>query len=138
MSWNGSERREHKRAGIKGCTLQYKSARCFGLFSSLSNRYLILNICQDGLCFISKEDIKEGNRLLFSFTAPLLNSSAINAKGLVIWAKKSPQYEAYRCGIKFISMGHSAEKKLRFILDNALLDQIDIPTRIYLKEVDKL
>jgi len=138
MSWDGAERRNYKRAGIKGCTLQYKSAKCFGLFSTLSNRYLVLNIGQAGLCFISKEAVNEGDKLLFSITAPLLNSNAINLKGLVIWAKKSSQYEAYRCGIKFTSISNHAIKKLKFILDNALLDQIDIPTGIYLKEVDKL
>lgn len=138
MTWDGVEKRQHKRLGIKGCTLQYKSAKCLGIFSIVSNRYLVLNISPIGLSFISKEELQPMDTLFLSVTAPLLNGEIIRLKGRVIWIKESPQYHAYRTGIEFINTARRARQRLKIILDNALLDQIDLSTRVYLKEVDKL
>lgn len=138
MTWDAVERRKHKRLGIKGCIVQYKSAKCFGIFSMLSNRYLVLNISPIGLSFISKEEFELGDKLFLFVTAPLLNGNIIRVNGRVIWTKESPQYHAYRIGIKLLSPVRRARQRLKIILDNALLDQINISTRVYLKEIDKL
>ncbi|MBI4835287.1 MAG: PilZ domain-containing protein [Planctomycetes bacterium] len=138
MAWSGSERRENKRFGVKGCSIQYKHTKLFGLLGSFSNRYLVLNISPTGLSFISKEEIHTGDKISLLITAPLLENGEINLKGEVVWVKKSEQHQAYRNGVKFIDPSKKAKLKLRLILDNALLDQIDISTRVYLKEVNKL
>jgi c-di-GMP-binding flagellar brake protein YcgR len=138
MIWDGTEHRRHKRVGVKGCTVQYKLTRWFGLFSSFSNRYLVLNISQGGLSFISKEEINPGTKIYLLINAPLLNNHGITITGVVVWSKKSAQMDAYRLGIKFTRLSKRASQRLRIILDNALLDHIDISTKVYLKEVDKL
>lgn len=132
------EQREHKRFGVKGCTMQYKSGRLFGLFSTISKRYLVLNISPTGLHFISKEELKPGQRILININAPLLDDEPIRAAGRVIWTKESTQHQAYRVGVTFRRLSHTARTRLKLILDNALLDKIDISTRMYLKEVEKL
>ena len=138
MTWDGKERRARKRFGIKGCTVQYKSAELFGLFSALSPRYLVLNICQEGLHFISREEIPIGKKLILFINAPLLDDNLITVKSRTIWTRKSKEHNAYRTGIVFMGLSQQSKNRLKLILDNALLDKIDLSTRVYLKEVEKL
>ncbi|MEK7448239.1 MAG: PilZ domain-containing protein [Planctomycetota bacterium] len=138
MSWNGIEQRQHKRFGVKSCIVQYKPAGFFGLFSTTSPRYLVLNIGQNGLNFISHEELYPGQSFLLFINAPLLDDEFIKITGRVVWVKKSVEYNAYRTGLVFKKLFPRAQTKLKLILDNALLDKIDISTRVYLKEVEKL
>ena len=138
MVWDGIERRRLKRFGLKGCTVQYKPARWWELFSLLSDRYLVLNISQGGLHFIAEEELTPGKQILLEITAPVLSSGVAHTLARVVWTKKSEQHNAYHIGVEFLKMSKQSRVRLKLILDNALLDQIDISTKIYLKEVDKL
>jgi hypothetical protein len=138
MAWDGVERRKAKRYGIKNCTLQYKSAYCLGLFSTLSEKYLVLDISPNGLHFITKTKPKEKASLLLTITAPLLNDRNIHLTGRVVWIKKSPELDVYRTGVVITGISDTHRNRLKLILDNAVLDKIDLSTRIYLKEVEKL
>lgn len=138
MVWDGVERRRHKRYGVKGCTVQYKSARFFGLFSNTSERYLVLNISQGGLHFITKDTFQEGIRLLLNINAPLLGEEIIRSRGRIVWVNKSTEINAHRVGIELTGPGNKDRIRLKLLLDNAILEKIDLTTRIYLKEVEKL
>lgn len=140
MTWDKKERRRHKRYGVKDCTVQYKLVPLLGLefLINISERYLVLNISQGGVHFITKEEFKERARVLLIIKAPLLKDEIIRVSGRVVWTRKSTDANAYHVGVEFVSMGKSNRNRLRVLLDNAVLDKIDLSTRIYLKEVEKL
>ncbi len=138
MSADNKERRRHKRYGIKGCTVQYKPASLLRFFNLPSERFLVLDLSPHGVHFITKESFKKGTKLLLNISAPLLKDEIIQAKGHVVWIKKSKELDAYSIGLEFTSLSKPDQNRLKFLVDNAVMDKIDVSTRIYLKEVEKL
>ncbi|MFH1231762.1 MAG: PilZ domain-containing protein, partial [Planctomycetota bacterium] len=85
MTKSGEERRVHKRYTIMGCTIQYKPDTFFIFFSKTSKKYMVLDISQSGIQFVTREKFKEQTRLLLNIIAPTLNKETINIKGRVVW-----------------------------------------------------
>lgn len=137
MPWDGVERRRKKRYGVKDAIVRYKKAGLFSFISASSPKYLLLNVSELGLSFISKEQLAEGQGLVLTVTAPRVHGT-IHARGRVIWVKKSDNQEAYRIGVEFASVRGRSRDLLKSLLDSAVVDSVEISTRVYLKELDKL
>ncbi len=131
------ERRRKKRFGVKGCTVRYRRTGFAGFFAEPSPRYLVLNISEQGLHFISKEEIKEGESYTLLIDAPGMQEP-VEAAGRVVWIRKSAEFNAFRVGIEFNSVRAADKPRLKALLDNAVLDKIDMATKMYLKEIQKL
>lgn len=137
MPWDGVERRKHKRYGVRGSTIRYKSGGILAFLNSASSRYLILNMSEGGLHFISKEPLKVGQKIHLTLEAPSLEGT-VKGRGIVVWVRKSEEHHAYRVGLRFTRFDERSRFRLRHILDNAILERVDITTKIYLKEIEKL
>lgn len=137
MSWDGVERRRKKRYGVKDAVVRYKRSGLFSFIAAFSPKYLLLNVSELGLNFISKEPLTEGQGLALAITAPRVHGT-IHARGRVVWVKKSDQQEAYRIGVAFESVRGRSRELLKSLLDSAVVDSVEISTRVYLKELDKL
>lgn len=137
MSWDGVERRDKKRFGVKGSTVQHRSAGVLGWFENFSPRYLILNMSESGLHFITKNELKEGAVLALRIQAPPLEEP-IGARARVIWCRKSSEHNAFRVGMQFTALSADERLRLKGVLDNAILDKVDMTTRQFLKEIEKL
>ncbi len=136
MTWDGKERRGKKRYGVKGAVVQYKKASPLSLFTAASGKYLVLNLSETGLEFMTKEPVAEGKRLNFYLEAPKVHGT-IRAGGRVIWVKQSQNQEAYRVGASLKLSGRS-RSLVKAVLDNAVIDSVEISTRVYLKEIERL
>lgn len=136
MSWDGKERRAKKRYGVKGAVVRYKPASPLSFLSSGSPRYLVLNLSETGLEFMTKEPIEEGRKLKFALEAPRIQGT-IRGAGRVIWVKPSKNREACRVGASIRLTGRSLSL-VRAILENAVIDSVEISTRVYLKEIERL
>jgi hypothetical protein len=62
----------------------------------------------------------------------------VRAKGRVIWSRKSDQLDAYHVGVEFTGLSGRSRHVLKLMLDGALLENVDISTRVYMKEIEKL
>jgi c-di-GMP-binding flagellar brake protein YcgR len=136
MAWDGVERRGRKRYGVKDAIVRYKK----GLLSFLapaSQKYLVLNLSETGLEFITKEQVHEGRKLTVLVSAPPVRGT-VHARGRVIWIRKSQEQDAFRVGLEFTSISDRSRAYLKALLDSAVVDSIEISTRVYLKELDKL
>lgn len=135
--WGSSERRGKRRYGLKGCSVSYKKGGLLSILDTGSPKYLVLNVSEGGLHFIAKDDLKLGKTLQVCIEAPGLEDG-IRIRGKVAWCQKSKEHDAFRVGIEFRGMSRKASVRLRNMLDNAVLDKIDITTRLYLKEIERL
>lgn len=133
MSWDGNERRQTQRYGVKRLGIQYSS----GLFSGFSEKYLVLNISEGGLYFMTKKPIKEGKRLKVRLDTSEL-AGPISASVAVVWTQKSAEHDAYKIGCRFAGLGGRALARLRELLEKTVLSKIDVTTGIYLREVERL
>jgi hypothetical protein len=137
MPWDGIERRRKKRYGIQGCTVEFKRRHPLDFLKNYSRKHLVLNMSELGCCFITKEHFREGNKLRMKITAPGVSGSII-ATGRVVWSRKSENIDAYRIGVEFFTMDDNSKKRMKIMLDNAVLESVEVSTRIYLKEIEKL
>ncbi|MHC4605388.1 MAG: PilZ domain-containing protein [Planctomycetota bacterium] len=137
MDWEGKERRGKKRYGIKSSTVRYRRGGLFSMLHPASPRYLLLNVSESGCHFITKEEIAVGEGVQLTLEAPKM-SGTIRAKGDVVWCHRSEEINAFRVGIRFSSLGSPARGLLKKLLDNAILENVEISTRVYLKEIQKL
>ncbi len=137
MVWDGAERRRKKRYGIKDAIVRYKRAGLFSFIRGTSQKYLLLNICELGLGFITKEPVRENEDLVLYVSGPRVFGT-IRATGRVVWVKKSEHQEAYRVGVEFYGIRGRALDPLKTLLESAVIDSVEISTRVYLKEIDKL
>ena len=136
MAWDGRERRKQKRYGLHDSLIRFKKSGWGTFFRPFSPRYLLLNFSKKGCHFISREDLFPD--LMLSFRIEVPDRCVVNAKGRVVWSRKSDQLDAYRIGVRFTRMTGRAEMILQKLLDSALLENIDITTKVYLKEIEKL
>jgi len=135
--WDGNERRAHTRYGVKDSSVSYRKGGLFAFLNAFSPKYLVINISQGGLYFISQEQLKPGTRLSLVVEAPLA-AVPMRAQGRVVWNRKSAGHEAWRTGVQFTRMADRSLKILKHVLDNTVIKRVDISTGIYLKEIEKL
>ena len=136
MGWDGRERRKEKRYGLRDSLVRFKKSGLGAFFRAYSPRYLLLNFSNKGCHFISREDLFPETSLCLRIEVP--EKAVVSVTGDVVWSKKSDQLDAFRIGVRFTRVGGRAEKVLQKLLDSALLENIDITTKVYLKEIDKL
>lgn len=137
MSWQGADRRKFHRYGVKGSLVQFRRGGALGFLNPLSKRHIILNLSEGGLLFISREPFEEGERLSVSLHAPGMEEPVV-AKMRVAWQRRSAEFDAYRIGLEFVRLSAVSRRALQSLLQNAVLDKIEITTRVYLKELEKL
>lgn len=137
MAEASDERRRKKRFGVKGCTIRYRRTGFTGFFEEYSARYLVLNISEQGAHFITKDEAKEGQAFSFQIDAPGLDGP-IEGQSKVVWVRKSAEFSAFRVGMEITSLRKADQPRLKSLLDNAVLDKIDMATKMYLKEIQKL
>lgn len=138
MIWDGIERRTKKRYGIRNSTVRYrKGSGPLALLAGQSPTYLLLNVSEQGCHFISKEQIPPGTMVSLTIDAPRLPRT-IPLAGRVIWTQKSAEVDAFRTGVTFTRVPGKAKPILKTLLDNAILDNVEISTRVYMKEVERL
>lgn len=135
--WNGMERRNRKRYGIRGSTIQYRKGGLLAALAPVSARYLLLNVSETGCNFITKDPLSAGQPLSLTVACPNLDSP-IGGHGRVTWVRKSPEFDAFHVGVEFTKMAPAARAALRSVLDTAVLEKVEITTRIFLKEIEKL
>ena len=137
MSWDGTERRNIKRYGVKDSSVQYCRSGLFSFFRNYSDRYLLLNISENGLHFITKDELSTGDGYNFHIQFRSLGYP-LRISGRVVWTRKSIEHDAYRTGIQITGISVKSRRVLRHILDNTLLDNVKISTGTYLKEIKRL
>lgn len=137
MAWDMVERRGKRRYGVKGSTVQHRKAGALGFLENYSPRYLILNLSETGLHFITKDVLKEGSLHALRIQAPPLDDP-IGVKARVVWCRKSTEHDAFRVGMAFVSLREGERLRLRGVLDNAILDKVDMTTKQFLKEIERL
>jgi hypothetical protein len=137
MGWKEEERRGKKRYGIKNSTVRYRRGGVLSVLRTSSPKYLLLNVSETGCHFITREELPVGDGVSLSLEAPKMAGN-IRAKGEVIWCHRSEEINAYRVGIRFSTLGGSSRALLKKLLDSAILENVEISTRVYLKEIQKL
>ena len=137
MSWEGQEKRQAKRYAIKGITVRYRKGRLLSFLRPPSPRYLLLNFSQTGCHFITRDALEPGDRLRLSIEAPKMRGS-IGAFAKVVWCRKSQELNAYRVGVRFASLKARSRLLLKNLLDSAILENVEISTKVYLKEIERL
>ena len=137
MPWNGQDRRGKKRYGIKDAIVQYKKASVISFLAPPSQRYLVLNLSPNGMAFMTRQAMTEGQRLSVRINAPRL-PGAIRAYGRVAWVRQTREQDAYRVGVEFTRVSSRARSLLKALLDWSVVDSIEISTRVYLKDLEKL
>lgn len=136
-TWDGQERRKKKRFGVRGCTVRYKSGGLFSFLSMWGDKFLSLNLSESGVHFICRDPLAEGKSLALCLEAPQLGDR-IQAKGRVVWCRKSQEHDAHHVGVEFTSISKPNRTRLKILLDNAVLEKIEITTKVYLKEIERL
>jgi len=130
--------RDHSRYRVKGGMVRYKPVHFLGLFSKPSKMHLILDVSQDGIQFVTREEFKEQAMLSLDISAPFLNEEVIHTQGQVAWVRKAPGLEAFGVGVRFVRMDQADADKLKLLLDNNNLNKTKISDSVHLKRIDKL
>ena len=86
---------------------------------------------------MTREDIAINQKIFIKLAAPSLESP-ITASVEVVWSTKSSEHDAFKIGARFLNISEKNQKKLRKLLEEAVLDKIDFSTSIYLREVDRM
>lgn len=136
MGWDGIERREHKRFGLKRLGIQYVKGGLFAFLTGYSDKYLVLNISEGGLYFMTKQELSTGNTIHFRIESA--EGAKVKASGVVVWAQKSVDHDAFKVGVRYKGLSAGNRRRLRNLLDSAVLDKIDVSTTIYMREVERL
>ncbi len=71
------------------------------------------NISRNGLCFLTKDELKVGTLLLLKFYLPDKEKTQIECVGRVIWQKKADN-TGYFTGVEFRDL--DVEKELKILL----------------------
>ncbi|MEK7470082.1 MAG: PilZ domain-containing protein [Planctomycetota bacterium] len=136
-TWDGQERRKRKRFGVRGCTLRHKRGGLLSFLGLYGERLIALNLSETGCHFISRLPLPEGMSIAVQIEAPQIGDK-INAGGRVVWCQKSTEHDAHHVGVEFQSIAKSSKVQLKILLDNSVLEKIEITTKVYLKEIEKL
>jgi Tfp pilus assembly protein PilZ len=133
-----SERRIHKRYTVMGCTIRYKTDSFFSRFTGVSQKYMVLDVSQSGIQFITKQKFKEQTPLFLNISAPGLNKDTIHIKGRVAWIRKSSALHIYGVGVEFVNMAEAERAKLQFLIDDTVITKSKIFDRVHLDKAEKL
>jgi hypothetical protein len=137
MSWTGTERRREKRYGIKKLAIRYSKSRFAEVIGNMSEKYLVLNVSEQGVNFMTRKELKPGEKICIRMMLPE-QSTQIHGVARIIWSKKSVEHDAFRIGAEIIKINKPNKNQLKILLADAVLDKIDFSTGIYLREVDRL
>ena len=83
MPANNTEHRGYERYRIKDGMVRYKPVHFLGLFSKPSKKHLILDISQDGVQFVTREEFKKQAALSLDISVPSLDEAIFHARGRV-------------------------------------------------------
>ena len=137
MSWDGKERRSHRRYGVKGSVVRWRPGPPIGWVAPASPPHILIDLSSDGCHFISKAELRPGKRMSLSIEAPHVDGAA-RAAGFVAWSRRSEEHDAWHTGIAMKPRHGVSALRLKTVLDGAVLDHIEITTRHYLKEMGRL
>jgi len=137
MSWDGKERRARKRFAVKNSTLRYRGAGFLSFLFPPSSKYLLLNFSEGGCHFITREELAEGRSIRVLIEAPNIKGT-IGGDARVVWCRKSEEINAYRVGCRFAGLAGRSKALLKNLLDSAILENVEISTKVYLKEIERL
>lgn len=137
MPKTGPERRVKKRYGVKNSTLRYRRMGVLSVLRAPSPKYLLLNLSESGCHFITRELLSVGDALSLTIDAEKM-AAPFRARGEVVWCRKSEELNAHRIGVRFTSIRGKSRTLLKHLLDGAILENIEVSTRIYLKEIERL
>lgn len=137
MTWDGVERRSKKRYGVKNSAVRYRRGGLTAFLSPVSPKLILLNVSECGCHFITKDPLEPGAKLSIEIEAPKLPKT-IAATGRVIWARRSEDVKAFRVGVEFTNMPQRSKVLLKGLLDNAILENVEVSTRVYVRELEKL
>lgn len=134
-----AEKRKKKRYGIKGSTISVKEPHILSFLAQGKGPYPLLNLSENGCCFVTTKEPKLGQDIALTISAPPVKNT-IGVKGKVVWTKKLmvDNLQGFRVGIAFSELPDSNKRILKVVLDNAILDSVEVSTRLILKEIDKL
>ena len=135
MTWDGRERRAHRRYGVKGSLLRWRPGPPMGWISPTSAPHLLIDLSTDGCQFLSETPLRPGKRLSLSIDAP---KASAKAAARVAWSRRSEEHDAWLTGLVLRPRSPQSATRLKTVLDGAVLDRIEITTRRYLKETGKL
>ncbi|MBI4833292.1 MAG: PilZ domain-containing protein [Planctomycetes bacterium] len=136
----GKEKKERSqiRYIIDGCKIQYKPEGLMGLLKSPSVKYIVLDISEGGVQFISKEKFKLKSSLSLNISAPFLKDDVINAKGTVAWVREAPGLQVNGVGIKFDEMDPANKARLKMLLASAAKANSSLPTDVQINSADNI
>ncbi len=137
MGWDGRERRRKKRYGVKSSVVRYRKGGLLAFLKPPSPAYLLLNFSELGAHFITREELAPRRPLLLSIDAPSTAGTA-RVRGATVWTRKSEELGAFRVGVEFGALSERSERILKRMLDGAILDSVEISTKAYLKEIERL
>jgi hypothetical protein len=137
MTWDGRERRAHRRYGVKGSLVRWRPGPPIGWVSPPSAPHLLIDLSPDGCHFLSKTQIPPGKRLSLSIEVPSTDATS-RAAGFVAWSRRSEEHDAWHTGIAMKTSSPSSASRLKSVLNGAVLDRVEITSRRYLKESGKL
>lgn len=132
------ERRANKRYKATGYILEYEPDSIFGLFSGIVREYIVLDISQTGIQFLTQQKLKEKSVLMLKIDTPYLKGKAIHAMGRVVWVKDAPKLGIYAVGVKFTAMSEQDSERLNTILEKVIINKIEILDIVDHKELNGL
>jgi hypothetical protein len=138
MAWDGVERRRFKRYGVRSSTVRYGTGGILSSLANLGQKYLILNISEQGFKFITKDPMNAGDKLKLQIEAPTINKTPFKAQGRVVWVMRSQTQDVWHVGVEFTKIKGKYEGILKTLVDSAVLEKVDISTTMYLREIKRL
>jgi len=138
MAWDGVERRRFKRYGVRSSTVRYGAGGILSSLANLGQKYLILNISEQGFKFITKDPMNAGDKLKLQIEAPTINKTPFKAQGRVVWVMRSQTQDVWHVGVEFTKIKGKYEGILKTLVDSAVLEKVDISTTMYLREIKRL
>lgn len=137
MAWNGQERRGKKRYAVSESTVRFAPGSALAFLKPYSGRYILTDLSESGMGFMSGEALREGDLLRVQVETPGL-PKAWSCRGKVIWARKSETEEAWRVGFAILKIGEGDAVCLKHLLDKSLLAKQEVSTSLFLKKIKRL
>ena len=137
MGWDGKERRAKKRYALPECTVRFSPGSALAFLRPYSGRYLLTNLGEGGIGFMTGESLRQGELLRIQVESPHL-PRGWTCKGRVAWAKKSEREEAWRVGLAILKISESSAALLKHLLDKSLLEKQEVSTSLFLKKIKRL
>lgn len=137
MAWDGMNRRRTKRYAVSDCAVRFAKAGALAFLRPLSTRYLLVDLSQEGICLMSGEPLKAGDRLNLHVETADANGGW-SCRGRVVWVTRSDRQEAYRAGIEIVRISEKAAGRMKNLLDKCLVEKKEISTSLFLKKIKRM